>query len=284
MKPCFLEANTVHCEGSEGLGHVAAQNHEPRIARFQNRRPGIGRVSGARSTRVSRIAVELELRKIDSEPLIRIATYQCLAATLESHDLGIARFSIRNRRPLSPDCGDLLVKNYEINSHRIFPNASEEMVESYRINLLVIYQSTLSGSNLQEISKRGWQAERVGAMRSFLCQRFRPLFCTLLPMPSSGEGKRNSGDQFLLYFGPCKSPTSSRQQEKAHKLLHIRLCPVTQVTGLLGQVPGQKYLCSLGSEDSTMGNEMISKFIQKGPILKLQWSTKSSEIKSCGDL
>ena len=35
------------------------------------------------------------------------------------------------------------------------------------------------------------------------------------------------------------------------KLWHIKLCPVTSVTGPPGRVSGQKDLCSLGSEDST---------------------------------
>ena len=34
-----------------------------------------------------------------------------------------------------------------------------------------------------EVSKRGWRTEGVGARKSFICQRFRPLFCTLFPMP-----------------------------------------------------------------------------------------------------
>ena len=32
---------------------------------------------------------------------------------------------------------------------------------------------------------------------------------------------------------------------------HMKLCPVTLLTSLPGRVPGQNYLCSLGSEDST---------------------------------
>ena len=31
--------------------------------------------------------------------------------------------------------------------------------------------------------EKGWRTEGVGARRSFLCQRFRPLFCTVFPMP-----------------------------------------------------------------------------------------------------
>ena len=34
-----------------------------------------------------------------------------------------------------------------------------------------------------EVSKRGWRTEEVGARKSFISQRFRPLFCTLFPMP-----------------------------------------------------------------------------------------------------
>ena len=36
-----------------------------------------------------------------------------------------------------------------------------------------------------------------------------------------------------------------RDQKRHIKLLHIKLCPVTLVTGLFGRVPGQKDLCSL---------------------------------------
>ena len=42
------------------------------------------------------------------------------------------------------------------------------------------------------------------------------------------------------------------------KLRHIKLCPVILVTGLPGRVPEQKYLYSLGSEDST---EIFDPFI-----------------------
>ena len=34
-----------------------------------------------------------------------------------------------------------------------------------------------------EVSKRGWRTEGVGSRNSFIYQRFRPLFCTLFPMP-----------------------------------------------------------------------------------------------------
>ena len=33
-----------------------------------------------------------------------------------------------------------------------------------------------------EVSKRGWRTEEVGARKSSICQRFRPLFCALFPM------------------------------------------------------------------------------------------------------
>ena len=42
-----------------------------------------------------------------------------------------------------------------------------------------------------------------------------------------------------------------REQKRHIKLWHIKLCPVTSVTGPPGRVSGQKDLCSLGSEDST---------------------------------
>ena len=61
--------------------------------------------------------------------------------------------------------------------------------------------------NVSEVSTRGWRVEGVGARRSLLRQRFRPLRGALFPMPAIGEGEHNSGHQFSLYFGPRSSPT-----------------------------------------------------------------------------
>ena len=54
-------------------------------------------------------------------------------------------------------------------------------------------------------------------------------------------------------FGAARSPPppKTREQKRHIKLWHIKLCPVTSVTGPPGRVSGQKDLCSLGSEDST---------------------------------
>ena len=41
----------------------------------------------------------------------------------------------------------------------------------------------LCGLLKSEVSKRGWRTEGVVAKTFFLCQRLRPLFCTLFPMP-----------------------------------------------------------------------------------------------------
>ena len=46
-----------------------------------------------------------------------------------------------------------------------------------------------------EVSKRGWRTEGVGAKTPFKDQRFKPLFCTLFPMPS-----QENGDEFLGNF------------------------------------------------------------------------------------
>ena len=51
----------------------------------QSRRPGIARISAARSIKMSGIAVKSNRGIFDSESPIRIATYQYLAATLELH-------------------------------------------------------------------------------------------------------------------------------------------------------------------------------------------------------
>ena len=49
-----------------------------------------------------------------------------------------------------------------------------------------------------EVSKWGWRTEGVGPRRSFLCQRFRPLFWTLFPcVLLRRRGTQNSGDTFL---------------------------------------------------------------------------------------
>ena len=45
--------------------------------------------------------------------------------------------------------------------------------------------------------------------------------------------------------------SGSREQKRHIKLLHIKLFPVTLVTGPPGRASGQKDLCALGSEDST---------------------------------
>ena len=51
--------------------------------------------------------------------------------------------------------------------------------------------------------EKGWRTEGVGAKKSFPCQRLRPLFCTLFPMPPLGEGGHISGEYFGLFFGVC---------------------------------------------------------------------------------
>ena len=42
-----------------------------------------------------------------------------------------------------------------------------------------------------------------------------------------------------------------KDQKRHMKLWHVKLSPVTTVTGLPGRVPGQQDLCSLRSENST---------------------------------
>ena len=57
----------------------------------------------------------------------------------------------------------------------------------------------------------------VGARRSFLCQRCRPLFCTLFPTPPVGEEGHNSGEPSFLYVGSCWSPTANPFSEALTK-------------------------------------------------------------------
>ena len=57
-----------------------------------------------------------------------------------------------------------------------------------------------------------------------------------------------------LGSGPHKRAPASlfyREHTRHIKFLHMKLSPVNPVTGLPGRVPGQKDVCSLGSEDST---------------------------------
>ena len=55
-----------------------------------------------------------------------------------------------------------------------------------------------------EVSKRG-RTEGVGARRSFMCQRFRPLCCTLFPMPPYERGT-HFWRTFWPFLGVCLSP------------------------------------------------------------------------------
>ena len=50
--------------------------------------------------------------------------------------------------------------------------------QSAKNNELSAGSAVISG-----VSKRGWQTEGVGARKSLPCHRFRPLFCTLIPIP-----------------------------------------------------------------------------------------------------
>ena len=61
-----------------------------------------------------------------------------------------------------------------------------------------------------EVSKRGWRSDGVVAKKSFLCQRLRPLFCTLLPIPLRRRGG-HAVEFFWLFLGFFSSPTPSRQ-------------------------------------------------------------------------
>ena len=91
---------------------LAAQNRESHDC--TEGRPGIARISAARSTKLSGIGNKGESRKINSESPIWIATYQCLK--LLRHDPGIARFwiarfSIQHRRFSATKFGMLRARN-----------------------------------------------------------------------------------------------------------------------------------------------------------------------------
>ena len=70
-----------------------------------------------------------------------------------------------------------------------------------------IWASTFAyASTHSEVSKRGSRTEGVGTRKSFLCHRFRPLFCTLLPIPHYEKG-----DTILGTFLRCVLGSASRQ-------------------------------------------------------------------------
>ena len=77
-----------------------------------------------------------------------------------------------------------------------------------------------SRPHLSEVSKRGWRPEGVGARRSLLCQRLRPLFCALFPMPPLGEGEHNSWDEFFCGCSPVsRQPPPANPFSKPLNLL-----------------------------------------------------------------
>ena len=76
---------------------------------------------------------------------------------------------------------------------------------------------------LSEVSKRSWWTEGVGAKKSLLCQRLRPLFCTPSPMPL-----KEKGDTFLEGSFGCFWVSVCRQPRPANpfsKPLIFRLRP-----------------------------------------------------------
>ena len=74
-----------------------------------------------------------------------------------------------------------------------------------------------------EVSKRGWRTKGIGAKKSFLCQRLRPLFCTLFPMPLEEKGDKFLENLFAGFFGfvsrqpPPANPFSKPLKKKLRK-------------------------------------------------------------------
>ena len=60
------------------------------------------------------------------------------------------------------------------------------------------------GQKRAKFRKWGWRTEGVGARRSFLCSRFRRLFCTLFPIPHYDNGDTIGGTFFGCILGPAK--------------------------------------------------------------------------------
>ena len=60
---------------------------------------------------------------------------------------------------------------------------------------------------ISEVSKRGWRTEGVGARKSVICQKFRPLFCTLFPTPPYKKGEEFLENFLGSFWGfVCRQP------------------------------------------------------------------------------
>ena len=72
----------------------------------------------------------------------------------------------------------------------------------------------MGGTHVSEVSKRGWRTEGVAtvvAKKSFLCQRLRPLLCTLFLCPLRRRGTHYWRIFFGCFWRVVLSPTPSRQ-------------------------------------------------------------------------
>ena len=77
----------------------------------------------------------------------------------------------------------------------------------------------------------GWRAEGVGAMKSFLCLRFRPLFCTLCAYLLLRRRGHNSGETSLAFIlnpvgrqlPPANSISEPLRQKQAIQWTEIKL-------------------------------------------------------------
>ena len=111
-----------------------------------------------------------------------------------------------------------LINNPFFAIHQVFELLTQNCPEQGRFRSLV-----------SEVSKRGWRTEGVGATRSFLSQRFRPLFCILFPIPPYEKGNTILGTFLALFWFPA-----SRQPPPANpfsKLLIVKTKLALSKTG-----------------------------------------------------
>ena len=109
----------------------------------------------------------------------------------------------------------------------------------------LICSDTRVGRFEKRLAGRGGWREEILPVPEIQTQRFRPLFCTLFPMPPLEKGEHHSGNEFSRYFGARSSPTPSRQP-----LFETSECDGSVKTGAIKDPhhPFSKYLLDTPSK------------------------------------
>ena len=81
----------------------------------------------------------------------------------------------------------------------LYPHPADA-TENIGIDMQTRNPANCTGAEIRSFGK-GLAGRGVGARRSPLCQRFRPLFCALFPMPPLEEGEHNSEERRDRAFG-----------------------------------------------------------------------------------